>query len=45
MLNLNDVIRIYYNESLIKIDNFLIMDDYSYSGSQVVDNVIYDAAT
>jgi len=45
MLNLKDAIRIYYNESSLKIDNFLLMDDCSYSGSQVVENVIYDAAT
>jgi hypothetical protein len=45
MLNLKEAIRIYYNESSLKIDNYLIMDDCSYSGSQVVDNVIYNAAT
>ena len=45
MLNLKEAIRIYYNESSLKIDNYLIMDDCTYSGSQVVDNVIYNAAT
>ena len=43
MLNLKEAIRIYHTE--YSIDNFLIMDDCSYSGSQVVDNVIYNAAT
>ena len=43
MLNLKEAIRIYYNE--YSIDNFLIMDDCAYSGSQMVDNVIYNAAT
>ena len=45
MLNLKETIRIYYNESLLKINNFLIMDDCFYSGSQLVDGVIYNAAT
>ena len=44
MLNLKEAIRIYYNESSLEIDNFLIMDDCTYSGNQVVDRVIYSAA-
>ena len=40
-LNLNTAIRLYGDE----ITNYLIIDDCIYSGSQVVDNVLYVATT
>lgn len=41
MLNLNTAIRLYANE----LTNFLLMDDCSYSGSQLFNNVIKPAST
>jgi len=42
MLNLKDAFRLYSDKM---INNFLLIDDCTYSGSQVVDRVIYSAAT